>query len=77
MYSNILNVNLDIRKTTMLLYPNPVTGGTATLTLGGLKPGRFDSAEYGRPKSNQSKTECDRYCAYANPELFLNESRHL
>lgn len=41
-YSKILNVNLDNRKTTMLLYPNPVTGGIATLSLGGLKPGQFD-----------------------------------
>ena len=41
-FSKILNVNLDIRKTTMLLYPNPVIGGIATLSLGGLKPGQFD-----------------------------------
>jgi hypothetical protein len=42
MYSKILNVNLDFRKTTMLLYPNPAAGGIATLSLGGLKPGQFD-----------------------------------
>ena len=33
---------MDFRKITMLLYPNPVAGGIATLSLGGLKPGQFD-----------------------------------
>jgi len=29
------------RKTTILLYPNPIVASIATLTLGGLKPGQF------------------------------------
>ena len=40
-YSKILSVNLGIKSQGLLIYPNPVTGGIATMRLSGLKPGQY------------------------------------
>jgi hypothetical protein len=40
-YSKILNVNLGTEKESLVIYPNPVTGGVATLRLSGLKADRY------------------------------------
>ncbi len=41
-YSKILNVNLGTEKDQLVLYPNPATGGVATLKLSGLKAGQYN-----------------------------------
>ena len=40
-YSKILNVNLANEKESLVIYPNPVSGGVGTLRLSGLKAGRY------------------------------------